>query len=107
MRIASFQSVRIKQLTGHLVKEFRVVQHFLDFLLRTTVVEQCLYLVCAYAERLGDAEQIIIAFRRILTVVAKVRVFAPPMLERGFRRECAIGYTSDAVDFQNFTFFRL
>ena len=32
MRIASFQSVRIKQLTGHLVKEFRVVQHFLNFL---------------------------------------------------------------------------
>ncbi len=45
MRIASFQSVRIKQLAGHLMKEFRIVQHFLDFFLRAAVVQERLHFV--------------------------------------------------------------
>ena len=56
MRIASFQSVRIQQFAGHLVKEFRIVQHLLDFFLRAAVVQECLHLVGGYAERLRHAE---------------------------------------------------
>ena len=74
------------------MQERRVIQHFLDFLdflLRTTVVEQCLYLVCAYAERLGDAEQIVITGRRVLVIAAVERIFSPPVLERRVRCEDA------------------
>ena len=56
MRIASFQSVRIEQFAGHLVKEFRVVQHFLDFLLRTAIVQKCLHLIRGNAECLRHTE---------------------------------------------------
>ena len=56
MRIASFQSVRIEQFAGHLMKEFRVVQHFLDFFLRAAVIQECLHFISGYAERLCHAE---------------------------------------------------
>ena len=42
---ASFQSVRIEQFAGHLMKEFRVVQHFLDFFLRAAVIQECLHFI--------------------------------------------------------------
>ena len=38
-------SVRIQQLAGHLVKEFRVVQHFFYFFLGAAVIQECLHLV--------------------------------------------------------------
>ena len=56
MRIASFQSVRIEQFAGHLVKEFRVVQHFLDFLLRAAVIQECLHLISRDTEGFCNAE---------------------------------------------------
>ena len=56
MRIASFQSVRIEQFAGHLMKEFRVVQHFFDFFLGTAVIEQCLYFFSRNTEGFCNTE---------------------------------------------------
>ena len=106
MRIASFQSVRIEQFAGHLVKEFRVVQHFLDFLFRAAVVEKRLHLVGSYAECFRHAEQIVITSRRVLVVAAVERIFSPPVLECRMRRECAGSDTAVAVDLHNFALLR-
>ena len=35
-----FLLVRIKQFTGHLMQQSRIVEHFLDFLLRAAVIEK-------------------------------------------------------------------
>ena len=84
-------SVRIKQFTGHLMQQSRIVEHFFDLLLRTTIVEQCLNFIRRYAERLCHTEQIIIVRRCILVVAAVIRITSPPMFITGFRRECASG----------------
>ena len=88
------------------MKEFRIVQHLLDFFLGTAVVQECLHLVCGYTECLRHAEQIVITGRRVLVVAAVERVLAPPVLECRMRRECAGSDTAVAVNFHNLALLR-
>ena len=101
MRIASFQSVRIEQFAGHLVKEFRVVQHFLDFLFRAAVVQERLHFISGNAERFGNAEQVVVVCGRVLVVATIKGIFAPSVLVRRVGRKSLGSDTAVAVDFHN------
>ena len=88
------------------MKEFRVVQHLLDFFLGAAVIEKRLHLVSGNAECLRHAEQIVITGRRVLIIAAVERIFAPPVLERRVRREGACSDTAGAVDFNDLSILR-
>ena len=81
------------------MKEFRVVQHLLDFFLGAAVIQECLHFISGNAECLRHAEQIVITGRRVLVIAAVERIFSPPVLERRVRCEDACSDTAGAVDF--------
>ena len=90
----------VQQFAGHLMKEFRVVEHFFDFFLGAAVIQECLHFISGNAECLRHAKQVIIACRRVLVIAAVERIFAPPVLEGGSRRECSGSDSASAVNLQ-------